>query len=286
MRFKLFAIMLLTLIFIINESNATSFKVAWEVEGFANPESVLVTKNHPWLYVSNVNGENKGFISRLNKQGKLDKLKWVDGLINPTGMGMLGDNLYVVDYKFVRVIDTKTGEIIQNITAESVAMLNDLTVGKNGRIFVSDILGGKIFEVAQNKLVVWLENEKLPHPNGLLLEDNTLVAVNLGSKLSQNPTPAEYGSAFKIDLKTKEVQMIRSSYKLGGLDGLVPFKGSYIISHFPAGEVYQINEKERILIDSVDVSSADIAIDEDSEMLFIPFLFKNKVSAYKLSHAE
>jgi len=265
-----------------NMSNATSLNLLWESTGFAHPESVLVSREQPWLYVSNTNGEQEGFISRVNKQGRIDTLKWAKGLIAPTGMGIHNNKLYVSDHKFVRVIDINTGKVINSITAKNISMLNDLTVSKDGRIFVSDILGGKIFELIKNKMIVWFESDLLPHPNGVLVKNGVMTVVNLGSKLSQNPTSEEYGSVYKINLNTKEIKRIDSSYKLGGLDGLVSYENGYIISHFPAGEIYYITEKERRLVGNVDVSSADIGIDNDTATLFIPFLFNNKVSAYQI----
>ena len=39
----------------------------WEVSGFSMPELVFASANHPWLYVSNVDGPAPGFISRVAK---------------------------------------------------------------------------------------------------------------------------------------------------------------------------------------------------------------------------
>lgn len=283
MRVNILALVLVVVFLMQHSAKATSMILSWEINGLSNPESVYASHEHPWLYISNTNGKNKGFISRVSKDGRIDELKWVDGLLSPTGMGLYKNHLYVVDYKFVRVIDVKTAKVIHSITHDSVEMLNDLTISDTGQILVSDILSGKIYQVSNTELSVWFENELVPHPNGLLFLEGEVIVANLGSKLSQSPTNEEYGSAYKIILQDKAISLIAPSYKLGGLDGVVAYQNDLLISHFPAGEIYKITNKERILIGTVTPSSADIGIDKKSSMLFIPFLLKNKVAAYQLS---
>ncbi|WED23374.1 hypothetical protein L3Q72_19225 [Vibrio sp. JC009] len=269
-------------LFFVNTTQAASLSPQWELSGFSGPESVYVSPEHRWVYVTNINGEKNGFISKLSKDGQINQLKWVDGLGMPTGMGMFENNLYVVDGKQVHIIDVETGNIRQSIKAKDATMLNDLTISDTGQVFVGDIAAGKIYTIVENQLVVWLEDKNLPHPNGLLAQGNTLVAANLASKLAQQFKPEEFGSVYKIDLATKSVTLMNSSYRLGGLDGVTEFNGSLIVSHFPAGDIYQVTDSERVLLGKVDVSAADISVDDSSDTLFIPFLFNGKVAAYKI----
>lgn len=271
----------LSLLF-VSATQAASLAPQWELTGFSQPESVYVSPKHEWIYVSNVNGNEPGFISKLSKGGVIEKLKWVDGLGMPTGMGMFGSDLYVVDRNQVHIIDTETGNMTKSIKANDAVMLNDLTISDKGQVFVGDIAAGKIYTLVDNELVVWLEDKNLPHPNGLLAEGNTLVVANMASKLAQQFEPEEYGSIYKINIADKSLQMINSSYRLGGLDGLTKLNNSLVVSHFPAGEIYQITDKERTLLGTLDISTADISVDDSTDTLFVPFLFKNKVASYKI----
>ncbi|MFC1234179.1 hypothetical protein [Vibrio sp. F74] len=265
-----------------NTAQAASLVAQWEQTAFSQPESVYVSPEHQWLYVSNVNGQETGFISKLSKNGDIEKLKWVDGLGMPTGMGMFKNNLYVVDGTQVHIIDVESGNIIKSLKATDAIMLNDLTVSDKGQVFVGDIAAGKIYTIVDDELVVWLEDNNLPHPNGLLAQGDTLIAANLASKLAQQFKPDEYGSVYKINIADKSLQIISSSYRLGGLDGVTELNGTLVISHFPAGEIYQITDKERTLLGTVDISAADISVDDSTDTLFIPFLFKGKVASYKI----
>jgi hypothetical protein len=66
----------------ISADNGLSIEKKWEASGFSQPESVLSIPMHPWLYVSNVNGEDAGgYISRMALDGTVDDFKWVDGIV-------------------------------------------------------------------------------------------------------------------------------------------------------------------------------------------------------------
>lgn len=265
-----------------NATQAASLEPEWELTGFSQPESVYVSPEHQWIYVSNVNGQEPGFISKLSKGGVLEQLKWVDGLGMPTGMGMFGSDLYVVDTNKIHIINTETGSMTKSIKANDAVMLNDLTISDKGQVFVGDIAAGKIYTLVDNQLVVWLEDKNLPHPNGLLTQGNTLFVANLASKLAQQFEPEEYGSIYKINIADKSLKMMNSSYRLGGLDGLTELNNSLVVSHFPAGEIYQITDKERTLLGTLDISTADISVDDSTDTLFVPFLLKNKVASYRI----
>ena len=62
------------------QSSDFSLSKKWEVDGFKMPESVFASADHPWLYVSNVNGAEPGFISRVAKDGTVDNFDWATGL--------------------------------------------------------------------------------------------------------------------------------------------------------------------------------------------------------------
>jgi len=60
------------------------------------PESVILDKKHDILYVTNMNLEPRkkdgnGFISKMDKTGKITELRWIEGLSSPKGMAIVGD---------------------------------------------------------------------------------------------------------------------------------------------------------------------------------------------------
>jgi len=64
----------------------------WETNAdFKLPESVIYDKENDILYVSNMQGDpftkdKNGFISKVDVDGKIIKLKWIEGLNAPKGL--------------------------------------------------------------------------------------------------------------------------------------------------------------------------------------------------------
>lgn len=121
------------------------------VEGLSIPEAVSYDAAHDAYLVSNVNGnpgvkENKGFISRITGDGKLDSLHFIQGgrngveLHGPLGSRIRGDTLWVLDVDAIRAFDTRTGAPLTSIDLSSFQpqLPNDLTFMPNGDIYVTD----------------------------------------------------------------------------------------------------------------------------------------------------
>ena len=121
------------------------------VEGLSIPEALSYDAAHGVYLVSNINGnpgakENKGFISRITAEGKLDSLHFIQGgrngveLNGPLGSRIRGDTLWVLDVDALRAFDTRTGAPMTSIDLSSLhpQLLNDLTFMPNGDIYITD----------------------------------------------------------------------------------------------------------------------------------------------------
>jgi len=253
----------------------------WELDGFVMPESIVASPTEDWLYVSNVNQNDKGYISRITKDGKVDNYKWITGLNNPAGLALYQDKLYVGDGKELHIIDVKKGKLLSSITSSDVVSLNDVVVSKSGQVFISDIAGGKIFSLNNNKLEVWLQAPEIKHPNGLFIQDNQLVIADYGAELSQTITANNFGSMYAVDITNKSHYIIASAYKLGSLDGVASVHNGYLVSSNTTGELFLINSKEKKLIRNFPKGLADISI--QNNLLYAPLIFSNKIQVYNLS---
>ncbi|NIJ45483.1 quinol monooxygenase YgiN [Wenyingzhuangia heitensis] len=264
----------------LNESY--TLEKLWEVENVVMPESMLSIPNHDFIYVSVINTYQKeGFISRYTKEGKLDTEKWATGINIPTGMAFYNGNIYVVDQSQVHVIDLETGKMVKTIPSEAKT-LNDITIGKDGVGYVSDLATGRIFKLKDDKLALWLHSGQFPVPNGVLIDGNHLVVGSIGAEMSPNLTPAQYGSLFKINLVDKSVEVIKLAEKMGALDGVVKFKNGIIASDPMHGKIFYVTNYKKELICDFAGSNADIGIDADAQILYVPSLFHNKIGAYKI----
>lgn len=208
---------------------ALSLTESWSLGGFSMPESVYAAPDSPWLYVSNVNGPDTGFISRVKKDGTGLQLRWVEGIQNPTGMARFAGKLYVVNSSEVVVVDLARAQIEARVAADA-KLLNDITVTEDGRFFVGDLLGGGIysFSAGDARASLWLHAPELSTPNGIVARGDKLFVGTVGTRLARDLKPDEFGSLYEISLKDKTLRALPAAEKLGSLDGLAPFAGGWL----------------------------------------------------------
>lgn len=253
----------------------------WETKAELRvPESVLYNPSEGILYVSNINGKpteknGKGFISKVSLSGEIVVLKWATGLHAPKGSGIYGDRLYVTDIDELAEIDLKTGRIVSRYPAAGAGFLNDVTIDKDGSVYVSDMSSKNsvIYKLVQKKMVVWLKGPEISRPNGLYAEKDTLIVGNSGD-----------GSLKAVSLATKEVSIIA---RIGsGIDGVQSDgKGNYFISDWRGKTSYVTSSGHvTVLMDTTSqkINSADIEYIEGKRILLIPTFFDNRVVAYQV----
>ena len=258
----------------INAQKATVLKL-WATDTILKiPESVLVDDKENCLWVSNIDGaangkDGKGSISKLSKTGTPINLDWITGLNAPKGMAKYKQELYVADLTELVVIDIKKGVIKNKIKVEGSVFLNDVTVNKNGAVFVSDSRTGKLHRYENN--MVTIEAENLQGPNGLLSIDDQLLILDRGSLLSLTPG----GTISKI--------MDGMDPSTDGIEKVAP--NQYIVSCWN-GIVYfvEAGAQKITLFDtrSEKINSADIGYDAKNKIIYVPTFLKNSVVAYQL----
>ena len=238
------------------------------------PESVLVDDKENCLWVSNIDGlangkDGKGSISKLSKTGMPIHLDWITGLNAPKGMAKYKQDLYVADLTELVVIDIKKGIIKNKIKVEGSVFLNDVTINKNGAVFISDSRTGKVHRYENNMVTIEVEN--LQGPNGLLSIDDQLLILDRGSLLSLTPG----GTISKI--------MDGMDPSTDGIEKVAP--NQYIVSCWN-GIVYFVaaGAQKITLFDtrSEKINSADIGYDAKNKIIYVPTFLKNSVVAYQL----
>jgi hypothetical protein len=248
----------------------------WETDTLMKvPESVLYDAAGKVLYVSNIDGkepwgkDGKGSIGKVGLDGKIIAVDWVSGLDAPKGLGLYKDKLYAADLNTVVVIDVKKAAIIEKITVEGAEGLNDITIDKNGVVYVSDSRTKKVFRIENGKAALYLEN--LQGPNGLLADgDNFFVLDN--------------GGLYQVG-KDKTLTKITDGMD-GGTDGVEHVTGNdYVVSCW-AGSIWYVKgdgTKEHLLDTREQKSNtADIGYDAKKRIVYVPTFWKNSVVAYEL----
>lgn len=266
----------------VEETSGVSYQLTelWKSDTlFLTPESVLYDADRNILFVSNINNapdqkDDNGFISTVGLNGEIIELRWVEGLSAPKGMGIDGDYLYVTDVNELVVIDIPAASVVEKIPVKGAAFLNDIAVTPEGKVYFSDSNTGKIHVYDQGNLDDWI-NSGLERPNGLFIEEERILLSSMGSSDLKSLDPA-----------TGEATILATG--LGAGDG-VEFTGIenlYLVSDWN-GEVFLVNTAEKSsqsLLKTKDqkINSADIGMNPDEQVVYVPTFFDNRVVAYKL----
>lgn len=241
-------------------------------------ESAVYDSENDIIYASLIGNREAGDggVVTISTDGKIINKAFVANLNDPKGIAITADKLYVSDVTELVEADLKTGEILNKYTLPSVAFLNDVAIDKSGNIFASDTRTSEIYKLdTEGNFSLWLADEALDNPNGLLVKGDTMYVASWGSA-------PEGGRVSKINMQTKKVDSISSV--IGNLDGIRPYDDKrMIISDWRSGNIHLIDSDghtENIL--TVGQSVGDIAYIKEKELLLLPMNRQSRLLFYKL----
>ena len=258
-------------------ANAQRLSQLWSSDTtLRTPESVYYDAKYNRLYVANMEGgawdkDGKGSISIMLPSGRVLSPYWVTGLHAPKGMAMFQDFLIVADIDSVVIIEPTKAVVMKKVYIEGAQALNDLTVDKQGNIYVSDSRTKKIHKIDGTKLDSKVHLDSLKGPNGVLFTDRTLYFVDAGG-------------FYKLG-KDKERILIADGME-GGTDGIEQIDEENFLVSCWSGAVWHVNLKgeKKLLLDTrtEKINAADIGYDKKKKVVYVPTFYKNTVVAYQL----
>jgi sugar lactone lactonase YvrE len=252
---------------------------AWETDKvLSTPESAAYDPARDCLYVSNYDpyapsgAEGRQAVSRLSMDGKIETLRWVDGLANPTGLAVVKDRLFVVERRAIAEIDIAQAKIVARTPIPEAGLPNDIAAAPEGSLFVSDSRRDAIYKWSAGRVEEWVRDPRLGRPNGVCVDGSRLL---VGTNVD--------GCLKSVDLQTKEIKTI-ACLGAGIIDGIEPAgNGLYLVSH-NEGRLFRVSERGGVakLLDLTVVGTnvADFAF--AGGRLFIPTFAGNRVLAYRL----
>lgn len=256
------------------------------INDLAAPQSIIADPGYGYL-VANANGEpgnrdNKGFIARLDEDGKLTNLHFIQGgnkttvLNAPTGMVLVGETLYVADIDTIRGFSRTTGHTTATIpmTRHHCASLTGLTANTTGQLFVSDTKTNAIYQINPAKefaVSLVIQDEALASPRGLAINPRTkrLTGVSWDG-----------GKVFEISDQGSIKELISNSFfsrRFHNLDGIAFDRfGSMYISDITAGKVWRVmaDLKKQVIAEFL-MSPAGIGVDREKHLILVPYLYAN-----------
>ena len=259
--------------------------------GFATPESVIHDEIADVYLVSNISGDpfakdGDGFISRLAPDGSVLALRWIDSsrtstrLDAPKGLALTAEHLWVADIDTLRRFDRQTGEFAGSVPIEGSTFLNDVTVGPDGELYVTDSGFGPGFEpngsdaiwrvAADLSVRALCQDPTLGNPNGIAYGNVDLFAVSWTT--GEFALVGEKGPMAPVKLPTAQ------------LDGLVRTPdGRWLISSWAGRCVYELapNGTATVVVAEVD-TPADIGFDGTRMRILIPSFSSDRVIVRRL----
>ena len=264
-------------------------EAGWKAtEGIATPESAYLDEGSGFIFSSQIDGapdarDGNGRIVQLARNGRVVSADWITGLNAPKGLRSHNGVLWTADLDEVIGIEIRNGRISSRTKIDGAMFLNDVAVGPDSTVYVSDMIGNRIYAVRDGKATVFAEGEMLEWPNGLLVDGNRLIVGGWGKPKPDFSTEVP-GHLFALDLQTKQKTLITPK-PFANIDGLeLDGRGGYIVSDYLAGKILQVSATgETRELRQFMPGAADIAFIPAGNVLIVPHMNENIVASYDLS---
>ncbi len=249
----------------------------WELKNkFSYPESVAYDKKRDVLYVSNYYNEGKEYISKVSTSGEIIKTDWVAGIMQPTGMSIIGDKLFVVGRYALVEVDIDKGTVVNRYPFPEPGMPNDVTADDKGDLYITDSQKNLIYKCSGGKMEVWIKSDQLIRPNGILADKGKLLVGTSGD-----------GCIKMIDPSTKEISTKVCIGQGSVMDGIAAEgNGNYLISDYN-GRVFRVNMGggKTLLLNTTAPGKYCAAFEyiPEKKLLIIPTFLDNSIMTYEVN---
>jgi catechol 2,3-dioxygenase-like lactoylglutathione lyase family enzyme/streptogramin lyase len=243
-------------------------------------------------FVSNLGGgislerDGVGWIVKLDETGQVVAPRWVENLDAPSGMAVAGKLLYVVDRDGLYEISIATAKIEHFYKIAEPKFLNDVAIGSDGKLYVSDFSAQRIYRVDpdRRKVELFIESEKLDTPDGLYVDGDKLIVASWGPIVD----PATFatsrkGNVLSVDLKTRRIEpYLPEGTEVGNLEGIAKVGDAYYITDWMSGQLLRVDKEGSKVVVWGLKNPTDPNYSEELSVLAIPEHGNNRVLFVKL----
>lgn len=261
---------------------------ALAVGGFEGPEAVKYDAAQDVFFVSNFGPrtgdnqlDNNGFISRLRPDGTVDSLRFIAGgrggatLHMPRGMAIQGDTLWVADADAVRGFNRTTGAALGmfDFTALEPGFLNDVTVGGDGALYVTDTGRQLVYRLSSRVIDVAYQGGAVSGPNGITWD-------SAGSRFLIAP----YRGGTNVHTWTAGSEPVAMTGGTGEeMDGLeVIGRDSILVASQKDSSLHVVTSAGGAAVIRLRGEPADIAWDPGRRVVAVPYISRDTVELFRL----
>ena len=255
------------------------------VQGLAGPEAVHWDDEQQVWFVSNFNGEAagdaNGFISKVASVGDVIEREFMTGtaehpLHGPRGMRIAGERLWVADADGLHAFDRRSGEHVEFIdfSAHDPGFLNDVEIGPDGAIYLTDTGVARLFRVADGEISVVADDALVSPPNGVawIPEKDALVLAPWGGGLRLVGYRPGLGDV--VDVATLPAG--------GNMDGIEPYRGGLLIASQVDQAIWFWRDGEARVWIRTPGRPADIGLDASTGRIAVPYIALDRVDVWEL----
>ena len=258
---------------------------AVQITGLASPNSFVGDPSGSEYFISNINGEpdardNNGFITKLNAEGKVTSLKFVQGGVGeiflhaPKGMALVGSILYVADLDQLKGFDKTTGKQVATVSFSSRSQgqvsLTDVVASPTGLLYVSDQTANSIYRINptdNHRIDLLIRDSRLAGPAGIAIHPvtNHLITVSWEKGKILEITPD--GQLSEVEANGFFTSRFQN---LSGVD--FDQWGNMYVSDFTKGKVWRMTRDHRFQVIAEHLPApADIGIDRANNLILVPY---------------
>jgi sugar lactone lactonase YvrE len=275
------------------------------ISGFRQPESVLYDDQNDVIYVSNISGygsakDDTAYIVRIPAGNYsaahifIESGKYGVVLHAPKGMAIRDNVLWVTDIDVLRGFDTRTGRPVANIDlrAQRAVMLNDVALGPNGELYVTDTGiamvkagavyqgGDKIFAIGtDNSVRIVAAGSHLRLPNGIKWDSKG----NRWIVVSFDPFQGIVYALAEVNGQVGPNIIARGPGRFDGVEILDD--GSIVVTCWSDYSLHWIRGDEHLRIATNLHQAADLGYDSRRKRLLIPSVLLGNVDVWQLTEA-
>jgi len=255
------------------------------------PENAHWDAGSDTWFVSNLGGglslakDGVGWVTRFDGEGQVLAPRWADGLDAPTGMASHAGRLYVVDRGCVRIFDIASAQATGVVALPGSEFLNDVAIGKDGSVFVSDTATNRIYRLTGNGAELWLETDALQNPNGLWVDGAALVVASWGPMTDVATFATKHpGTLLRVDLATREITPVGRGEPIANFDGVLRIGAYYYATDWTGGRLLRIADDGSVeTLLSGFSQLADLGYDAKRGIIGLPVMSDNRFVRLRLT---